>query len=106
VWPCSMLSSSISPSGERLIFLTRKHLGGESHRSLVVADQSSYGKLVQRMLPQWKVSGTTRGGRLHSFVEVPLYVDSKASRVVQAADCVAWAIFNYYERGHASTCSG
>lgn len=83
------------------IFLTRKHLAGESHRSLVVADQSSYAKLVQRMLPQWKVSGTTRGGRLHSFVEVPLYVDSKASRVVQAADCVAWAIFNYYERGHA-----
>jgi hypothetical protein len=84
------------------IFLTRLHLSGESHRSLVIADQSSYGKLVQGMLPQWKLAGTARGGRLHSFVEVPLYVDSDASRIVQVADCVSWAIFNYYERGHTA----
>jgi hypothetical protein len=84
------------------IFVNRLHLSGDSHRSLVIADQSSYGKLVQGMLPQWKVAGTTRGGRLHSFVEVPLYVDSDASRIVQVADCVSWAIFNYYERGHTN----
>jgi hypothetical protein len=28
---------------------------------------------------------------------VPLYVDSKASRLIQAADFVAWATFQYYE---------
>jgi Protein of unknown function (DUF3800) len=84
------------------ILLSRLHLSGDSHRSIVIADESSYGLLVQGMLPQWKLAGTTRGGRLHSFIEVPLYVDSKASRLVQAADCIAWAIYNYYERGHTT----
>lgn len=81
-------------------FLTRLHHTGESHRSLVVADDSSYEKLVQGWVPRWKASGT-RGGRLHSFAEVPLYVSSDASRLVQVADFVAWATWHYYEHGHA-----
>ncbi len=80
-------------------FLTRLHVSGESHRALVIADDSTYEPLVQRLTQQWKKSGTTYG-KLTSFIEVPLYVDSNASRVVQAADFVAWAVFNYYERTH------
>lgn len=76
--------------------LTRLHRGGESHRSLVIADESSWEHLVQGLIPLWKTSGT-RMGRLHSLVEVPLYVDSKASRLVQVADFVAWATWHYYE---------
>jgi hypothetical protein len=80
-------------------FLTRLHHAGESHRSLVIADDSSYEQLVQEWVPKWKAGGT-RGGKLHSFAEVPLYVDSKASRLVQVADFVAWATWHYYEHGH------
>lgn len=81
-------------------FLTRLHHDGESHRSLVIADDSSYERLVQSLVPRWKVSGT-RGGRLHSFADVPLYVDSRVSRLVQVADFVAWATWHYYEHGHS-----
>lgn len=35
-------------------FLTRLHLSGDSHRSLVIADESSYEKLVQQIMPKWK----------------------------------------------------
>jgi len=80
--------------------LSRLHNAGDSHRSLVIADNSSYEKVVQKLVPEWKVSGTIIG-KLHGLVEVPLFVDSAASRAVQMADCVAWAIFNYYERGNA-----
>lgn len=81
-------------------YLSRQHRAGDSHRSLVIADESAYEELVQRLLPRWKTGvGTLK--KLHSLVEVPLFVDSRASRLVQAVDCVAWAIWNYYERGHA-----
>ena len=81
-------------------FLTRLHRAGESHRSLVIADNNeSYEKLLQGAFLSWK-SGGTRFGRLHSFAEVPLYVDSQASRLVQLADVVAWATWHYYENGH------
>ncbi len=76
--------------------LTRFHLSGDSHRSLVIADESSYEKLVQTLVPKWKTTGS-RIGKLNSLVEVPLYVDSKNSRLVQASDLVAWATFQYYE---------
>lgn len=80
-------------------FLTRLHHEGRSHRSLVVADDSSYESLIQELIPKWKLTGS-RIGRLHSFAEVPLYVDSRASRVIQAADFVAWGVCHYYENGH------
>ncbi len=76
--------------------LSRFHLAGDSHRSLVIGDESSYEKLVQTLVPKWKREGS-RIGRLHSLVEVPLYVDSKNSRLVQAADLVAWAVWQCYE---------
>jgi Protein of unknown function (DUF3800) len=80
-------------------FISRLHLSGDSHRSLVIADDSSYEKLLQKITPQWK-EGTAGVKKIHSLVEVPLFVDSKASRLIQAVDLVAWATFNYYERGH------
>jgi len=54
---------------------------------------------MQKLVPVWKLAGS-RIGRLHSFAEVPLYVDSKASRVIQATDFVAWSVWHYYEHGH------
>jgi len=76
--------------------VTRYHLAGDSHRALVIADDSSYEKLMQSLLPKWKRQGS-RIGRMHSFIEVPLYVNSKASRLVQVADFVAWGTWQYYE---------
>lgn len=80
-------------------YIGRLHGAGVSHRSLVVADESQYESLVQSLVPRWKAAGT-RAGRLHSLAEVPLYVDSKASRVIQAADFVAWSVWQYYQNGH------
>ena len=79
-------------------FIARLHISGDSHRSLVIADNSSYEPLIQRLAPAWKRGA--RLGPLHSLIEVPLYVDSQASYLVQMADFVAWATFNYYERRH------
>jgi hypothetical protein len=81
-------------------YLSRLHRSGQSHRSLVIADNSSYEQLLQRIIPKWK-QGDGGIKKLHSLVEVPLFVDSKASRLVQATDLVSWSIYNYYERGHA-----
>lgn len=80
-------------------FLTRLHRAGQSHRSIVIADESSYEALLQTLVPQWKRVGA-RTGKLHSFADVPLYADSKASRLIQVADFVAWAVGHFYERGH------
>lgn len=76
--------------------LARFHHAGDSHRSLVIGDKSSYERLLQTIVPKWKTEGS-RIGRLHSLVEVPLFVDSGHSRLVQAADLIAWGTWQYYE---------
>ena len=39
---------------------------------------------------------------IRNMAEVPLFVDSRASRLVQLADHVAYAVFRRYESGDAS----
>lgn len=56
----------------------------------------------QRIL-QWtrdwqEVAG--RVGKLDNFAEVPLFADSRASRLVQVADFVCWGLWRYYGRTH------
>jgi hypothetical protein len=80
-------------------YMRRLGQAGESHRALAIADNSSFESLLQTLMPKWQ--GGDRLPPMSSFVEVPLYVESTASRLVQAADFVAWGIWQYYENGHA-----
>src|SRR5207245_33720 len=50
--------------------------------------------IVQR----WRDTGT-RFARLSRLVEVPLFVDSRASRLVQCADVIAHAVYRAYAAG-------
>lgn len=80
-------------------FLTRLHREGDSHRSVIIADRSSYEGAIQGLVARWKGQPNS-AGTIPSVAEVPLYVDSRASRLVQAADAVAWGVWQYYENGH------
>ena len=75
---------------------------GDNHRCVVVADKVSR-KLeasLQPMMLNWRESGASTGaaiGPLSAYAEVPLFVDSKASRLVQLADFVAHWVYRAYE---------
>jgi hypothetical protein len=63
-----------------------------SDLGIVVADKARYESTLQPVVGQWRDIGT-RFARLTRLVEVPLFVDSKAARLVQAADLVAHAVW-------------
>ena len=42
------------------------------------------------------------GGNLRNLAEVPLFADSKASRLIQLADLIAYSLWQYYVRADAS----
>ncbi len=69
---------------------------GEKHRGLVVMDKSHYEETLQGLARDFRVRGT-RWGQLRNLAEVPLFVDSRASRLVQVADLLAWAVWRRYE---------
>ncbi|MCW5730570.1 MAG: DUF3800 domain-containing protein [Alphaproteobacteria bacterium] len=42
-----------------------------------------------------------RWGKLYKIGEVPLFVSSRATRMIQIADMIAYALRRYYENGEA-----
>jgi hypothetical protein len=77
--------------------LTRQahEVEGRRQRGLVIHDKHVVERNVQAWVNRWRrVAG--RIGVLTHMADVPLFADSRASRLLQAADFVSWAIWRYY----------
>ncbi|MEK6542744.1 MAG: DUF3800 domain-containing protein [Pseudomonadota bacterium] len=79
-------------------FLTRLHRKNDTQRGLIILDKSSYETSLQGLARDFAIDGH-RWGNLHNVAEVPLFVDSKATRMIQFADLIAHALRLYFEIG-------
>lgn len=79
-------------------FLGRLHKDGETQRGIVIFDKSSSEADLQRVSATYIDAGH-RWGVLRNIVEVPLFLDSRASRLVQLAELIAFAVYRYFEKG-------
>lgn len=71
---------------------------GERETGFVIHDKRAIERDVQRAAQNWReIAG--RMGALTHLADVPVFADSKASRLLQAADFVAWALWRYYGLG-------
>jgi Protein of unknown function (DUF3800) len=82
-------------------FLTRLHRKGDTQRGLIILDKSSYETSLQGLAKDFAIDGH-RWGDLHNIAEVPLFVDSTATRLIQFADLIAHAVRRYYDAGDDS----
>lgn len=78
---------------QMLVRLNRQD--GTNEHGLVIADKARYEHTLQPIVHRWRTSGT-RFTRLRRLVEVPLFIDSRATRITQAADFVAHAVYRHY----------
>lgn len=82
------------------IFLRRKAANSEaSAKGLIVLDKSSYETSLQNLATVFRREGNKWGNYLKNICEVPMFVDSAASRNIQLADHVAYAVFRRYNAG-------
>jgi hypothetical protein len=75
---------------------------GEHERGIAIFDKTASEIEIQKWSRTFQQIGHQWGSRLHNFAEVPLFLDSKMSRLIQLADLVAYAIYRKYESGDAS----
>lgn len=68
----------------------------DAQRGLVICDKASYEQKMQALSLLFKHQGHQLG-HLRNFAEVPLFLDSKTSRLIQMADLIAYWIFRYYQ---------
>ena len=80
------------------MFLKRLYAkGGEPQRGLIILDKSAEETRLQSMASEFKTHGH-RWGVTRNLVEVPLFVDSRATRLIQYADLVAYALWRKFEK--------
>ena len=79
-------------------FLVRLHTEQDNtQRGLVIFDKTAAENDIQAATRLFTTDGH-RWGRLKNMAEVPMFIDSRATRMIQLADLVAYAIFRKYER--------
>ncbi|QDM17449.1 DUF3800 domain-containing protein [Tardiphaga sp. vice352] len=82
-------------------FLGRLHKAGDTQRGLIILDKSSYETSLQGLALNFRKSGH-RWGQIYNLADVPMFVDSIATRLIQFADLIAHAIRRYFEKEDAS----
>ena len=79
-------------------FLARLYRNGNNQRGLIILDKSSQETRLQSMATEFRTLGH-RWGVTRNLVDVPLFVDSNATRLIQYADLVSYAIWRKFEQG-------
>ncbi|MBN9384849.1 MAG: DUF3800 domain-containing protein [Chitinophagaceae bacterium] len=77
-------------------YLKRLHKHGNSQKGIMIFDKSSYETIIQKQANDFRINGHT-WEVIRNLAEVPLFLDSKASRLTQLADLVAYSIYRHYE---------
>ncbi|MFT4280637.1 DUF3800 domain-containing protein [Microbacterium sp.] len=73
------------------------------NRGLVIHDRRVVAERdIQTWTAQWR-STAERIGQLRNLADVPLFGDSRATRLLQAADVVSYAVFRRYNRNASSS---
>lgn len=80
-------------------YLMRRHRSNDTHRGIIIFDKSTYEATLQNLATDFRTVGH-RWGVIRNLAEVPLFLDSKASRLIQLADLIAYAGFQKFEHGN------
>ncbi len=108
IFVCAINRKKVSPldpmevAFEQLIsrfdqYLMRPHKQGNQQRGILVLDKSTYEDTLQSLAIGFRKIGH-QWGLLRNMAEVPLFIDSRASRLIQLADLIAHSSFRHYER--------
>lgn len=77
-------------------YLNRLYNRGNRSRGIIIFDKSTYEATIQNLATDFRKIGHT-WNVIKNLAEVPLFLDSRASRLTQLADLIAYAFFQYYE---------
>lgn len=74
---------------------------GNQQRGLIVAAESSYRENLETLARKIAREGH-RWGRTHNLADIPYFAPAANTRLLQAADFVANAVYGRYESGHTT----
>lgn len=83
------------------LYLAALHRQKDTQRGIIIFDKCSTENRIQKLARDFKYTGHSRG-MTRNYAEVPMFLDSKASRLIQLADLIAYSIFRRYQHGDST----
>lgn len=83
-------------------FIEHHPIDDQRQRGIIIIDKSSYEYGLQSLATEFRKNGNHWGNQLRNICEVPMFLDSKSSRLIQLADHIAYAIHRSYNRDDTS----
>ena len=74
------------------------HRTGRPHRGMMLFDESTHERAIQSAATDYRGAAGHQWGHLKYFAEVPAFMDSQSSRLIQLADLVAYALNRKFSR--------
>ena len=81
-------------------FLQRKYRKNDKQKGLIILDKSAKETRLQALATEFRKTGH-RWGTTRNMADVPMFVDSRSTRMIQYADLVAYAMWCKYEKSDA-----
>lgn len=78
-------------------YVNRNRRDGRDQRGLIIFDKSTRETRLQTLATEFKSQGHAFG-RVRWICDVPFFVDSRATRLIQFADLVTYAIWRKFEK--------
>jgi len=79
------------------VMLKRTRASRDSNRGLVIHDRRIVAERdIQEWTRQWQTAAGAIG-QIRNLADVPLFADSRATRLLQAADLVSYALYRHYD---------
>jgi len=78
-------------------FLKRQYHKRNPQRGLIILDKSTTETRIQALARDFRKNGS-RWGSVTNLADVPMFVDSSATRAIQYADLVSYALWQAFER--------
>lgn len=79
---------------------TRPGSKNDKERGLMIFDESNHEKTLHALIEQYRSTGASFG-KVRHLADIPLFTDSRQTRMLQIADLIAYATFRRYEHGDA-----
>lgn len=79
------------------LFLRRRYSKhNDPQRGIMLFDKASTEQRIQTLARDFKATGHS-WGKTMNYADVPVFLDSTASRLIQLADLVSFALYRFYE---------
>ena len=110
VFACAVEKASVPSGGDPVavafedlcsrfdMYLSRLRSEGDRQRGLLILDKSTHETSLQQLTREFRKLGT-QWGSIHNLADIPFFADSGASRLIQCADHIAYAVFRRYHVG-------